>query len=227
MTTYGIGHTDAINSFWYIVEAINRHPRFNIAYPNNHDEQQAIAQGFYEVSTAGVGCCAKAVDGILVWIHKPFPSDYTHSGCCTGKFFCGRKKKFGLNCQAVCDVRGQILDTSIQYPGSTLDCLAFEGMSLFQKLEEGILAPGLCLFGDNAYLITPYMATPYAAVSARTKDSYKQLYSFPIANTNRVHIWHADTSMVHSEECNTNECWGTQKYCCASTGACKAPQLLY
>jgi hypothetical protein len=23
MTTYGIGHTDAINSFWYIVEAIN------------------------------------------------------------------------------------------------------------------------------------------------------------------------------------------------------------
>ena len=177
MTNYGIGHTDAINSFWYIVDAINRHPRFNIAYPNNHDEQQAIAQGFHEVSTAGIGCCAGAVEGSLIWIHKPSPSNCMHSGCSTGKLFCGRKKKYGLNCQAVCDVRGWILDTSIQFRGSTSDCLAFEGMSLFQKLEEGISAPGLCLFGDNAYLNTPYMATPYAAVSGGTKDSYNFFHS--------------------------------------------------
>ncbi len=66
----------------------------------------------------------------------------------------------------MCDVRGRILDISIVYPvGSTSDCLAFEGMTLFNQLEEGILAPELCLFGDNAYSNTPYMATPYAAVS--------------------------------------------------------------
>ena len=53
---------------------------------------------------------------------------------------------------------------SILYPGSTSDCLAFESMSLFRKLEEGILAPGLCIFGDNAYLNTTYMATPFSAV---------------------------------------------------------------
>ena len=45
-------------------------------------------------------------------------------------------------------------------------------MSLFQKLEHGILAPGLCLFGDNAYLNTPYMTTPYPAVSGGTKDAH-------------------------------------------------------
>jgi hypothetical protein len=45
-------------------------------------------------------------------------------------------------------------------------------MSLFHKLKEGILVPGLCLFGDNAYLNTPYKATPYAAVLGGTKDSY-------------------------------------------------------
>ena len=61
-------------------------------------------------------------------------------GCDSGKFMCGRKKKYGLNCQAVCDVRGRILDISIMYPGSTSDCLAFEGMSLFCDLEEGLLA---------------------------------------------------------------------------------------
>jgi hypothetical protein len=51
------------------------------------------------------------------------------------------------------------------YPGSTSDCPAFEGMTLFQKLESGMLAPGWCLYGNNAYLNTSYMATPFAAVS--------------------------------------------------------------
>jgi hypothetical protein len=74
---------------------------------------------------------------------------------------CGRKKKFGLNCQAACN---GTLPTS--------DCLAFEDMTLFPKLEAGILAPGLRVFGDNAYLNSPYMATPYAAVSGGTKDSF-------------------------------------------------------
>ena len=75
--------------------------------------------------------------------------DCLDAGCSSGKFFCGQKKKFGLNCQAVRDVRGKILDLSILYPGSTSDILAFEGSSLFQKLENGLLAPGLCLFGNT------------------------------------------------------------------------------
>ena len=177
MTTYGISHTDTINSFWFVVDAINKHPAFAIAYPTDHDKQRSIAAGFAEVSAAQFGCCAGAIDGILVWIHKPSPRDCLDTGCSSGKFFCGRKKKFGLNCQAVCDVRGRILDISILYPGSTSDCLAFEGMSLFNQLERGMLAPELCLFGDNAYLNTPYMATPFAAVSGGSKDAYNFYHS--------------------------------------------------
>ncbi len=74
-------------------------------------------------------------------------------------------------------MRGRVLDILIQYPGSTLDCLAFKGMSLFQRLEQGILDPSLCIFGDNAYLNAPYMATPYAAVSGGTKDAYNFYHS--------------------------------------------------
>jgi hypothetical protein len=177
MTTYGISHTETLNSYWYVVDAINKHPRFTIKYPEDHNAQHAIARGFHEVSRAGFKCCAGAIDGILIWIHKPSPKDCMDNGCDEGKFYCGRKKKYGLNCQAVCDVKGQILDISILYPGSTSDCLAFEGMSLFQKLEEGLLAPGLCIFGNNAYLNTPYMATPYAAVSGGTMDSYNFYHS--------------------------------------------------
>ena len=82
-----------------------------------------------------------------------------------------------MNCQAVCDVRGKFLDLSIMYPGSTSDCLAFEGMALYQKLEEGLLAPGLCLFGDNAYINSLFMATPFPGASGGSKDAYNFYHS--------------------------------------------------
>ena len=177
MTTFGISHTDANDSCWFVVDAINRHPNFTIMYPEDHNTQYSIAEGFCQVSSADIGCCAGAIDGVLIWIHKPSVQDCIMSGCSPGKFVCNRKKKFGLNCQAVCDARGRILDLSIVYPGSTSDCLLFEGMSLFHKLEEGLLAPGLCLFGDNAYINTPYLATPYAGISGGTKDAYNYYHS--------------------------------------------------
>ena len=58
----------------------------------------------------------------------------------------------GLNAQAVCDSNGRFLDIAIQFPASTADCLAFEGMKLHKRLLAGLLKPSLCLFGDNAYL---------------------------------------------------------------------------
>ena len=87
MTTYGLGHTDTTVSYWFVVDAINKHAGFNIMYPDNDDKQRSIAQGFYEVSSAGFGCCAGAVDGILIWIHKPSENDCTNAGCSLGKFF--------------------------------------------------------------------------------------------------------------------------------------------
>jgi hypothetical protein len=69
----------------------------------------------------------------------------------------------------VSDVCGRILDKSNVYPGSTSDCLAIKGMSLFQKLETGMLAPGLCVFGNNAYFNTGYMAMPYVVFPVAQK----------------------------------------------------------
>jgi hypothetical protein len=177
MTTYGIGHSDTLRSYWFVVDAINSHPNFKIEYPTDHDAQRQIARGFQNVSSAGFNCCAGAIDGILIWIHKPSKKDCMDVGCSDGKFMCTWKKKFGLNCQAVCDVDGRFLDISIMYPGSTSDCLAFEGMTLCQKLEDGLLAPSLCIFGDNAYLNTPFMATPYSGTTGGTKDAYNFYHS--------------------------------------------------
>ena len=164
---------DSHNSVWYVVQAVLKLEEFSLAYPSDHGTQRRIAREFQAKSDADFDCCAGCIDGILVWINRPTAVDCQRSGCDSGKFFCGRKGKFGLNCQAVSDCRGRILDVSILFPGSTSDCLAFEGSSLYRKLEtNGFLAAGLCLFGDNAYLNTPYMATPYVGHVAEGHDAY-------------------------------------------------------
>jgi hypothetical protein len=92
MTTYGIGHSDTLRSYWFVVDAINSHPNFKIEYPTDHDAQRQIARGFQNVSSAGFNCCAGAIDGILIWIHKPSKKDCMDVGCSDGKFMCTRKK---------------------------------------------------------------------------------------------------------------------------------------
>jgi hypothetical protein len=78
----------------------------------------------------------------------------------------------------VCDADGRFLDISILFPGSTADCIAFEGPTLYQRLKDGLLAPGLSLFGDNAYLNTIFMATPYAGGATNgSRDAYNFYHS--------------------------------------------------
>ncbi len=146
---------------------------------NSEQLQRASEENLLQILNVALG----AMDGILVWIHKPSAEESVKAGCSETKFFCGRKHKFGLNCQAVCDSRGKFLEVSIVFPGSTSDCLAFEGMSLFLQLESGLLAPGLCLFGENANLNSICIATPYPAASGGSKDAYKFYHSQLRINT--------------------------------------------
>lgn len=37
----GNGHTNTTKSFWYAMDTINRHPRFTIVYPEDHDQQRS------------------------------------------------------------------------------------------------------------------------------------------------------------------------------------------
>jgi hypothetical protein len=111
-------------------------------------------------------------------MHKPSLKEADAAGVGQKKFFCGQKNKFGLNCQAVCDFRGQILDILITYGGSLSDCLAFKASSLCKQLEDGLLADGLVIFGNNTYLNTKYMATPYPNIAGRNQDWSRDNYNF-------------------------------------------------
>jgi hypothetical protein len=128
---------------------------------------------FLEKSNAGFDNCLGAVDGILIWLQKPMAKDYELTNCGPAKFYCGRKKKFGLNMQGTCDAKRRFLDVSINHPGATSDYLSFETSPLKHLISQpGFLDDGLCWYGDNAYVNTYFMVTPYRNVSHGPKDSY-------------------------------------------------------
>jgi len=67
-----------------------------------------------------------------------------------------------------------------------VDCLAFEGSDLYKRLDKGLLKQDFgkqpfVLFGDNAYLNSSFMATPYPNVSndmgKKSKDDYNFYHS--------------------------------------------------
>ena len=114
----------------------------------------------------------------MVWISRPSLNDYNTAEVGVKNFFCGRKGKFGLNLQGVCDVRGRFLDVTIAHPGSTSDYLSFVTSCFCQKLETpGYLAPNIVIYGDAEYICNGYMVTPFKNVSFGKKDHFNFYHS--------------------------------------------------
>jgi DDE superfamily endonuclease len=143
MLVFGIGRADVSKSIWVVTQAINQCRAFDIAFPTCHNAQRRIAADFNQKSAADFRCCTGALDGIFIWTHCPSEADAACALCDVGKFFCGQKHKFGLNMQAICNAHGRFLDVSLMFPASTLDILSFESASIYQKLQNGLLAPGM------------------------------------------------------------------------------------
>ena len=115
---------------------------------------------------------------MLLWMEKPNANECQKVGVDSGKFFCGRKGKFGLNLLSVCDAMHQYTYVSIQHPTSALDYLAFVTSSLYGQFTEGEGLPkGFCLYGDNAYVNDTYMAVPFPNTSYGPRDSYNYYHS--------------------------------------------------
>ena len=178
MSSHGVGFADVYKSVWLIVDAINQCLHFKISYRTCHQEQREIAAGFRAKSWVGFDNCAGAVDGMLVWTSKPTKTVLKKANLGPKKFYCGRKKRYGLNMQAICDHKRKFLSIDISYPASTSDYLSFGSSTMCKILEStGFLANGLTIYGDNAYVNTPKMTTPFKAVSFGIKDAYNFYHS--------------------------------------------------
>jgi hypothetical protein len=183
MMVFKVSRGMVLQCVWIVVAAIHRTKELDLKYPRSYKEQEAVAAEFCKASAVGFNNCAGCIDGILIWIHKPSNKELDKVGFGGRKFYCGRKKKFGLNMQATCDARRRFLDVEIGHPGATSDYLAFVLSSLHQKMENTndnggpFLSPGLSLYGDNAYVNTVYMATPFKGASEGPKDAYNFYHS--------------------------------------------------
>ena len=158
--SHAIGVTDFYLSVWAVVDATNRCPSLNFQFPTTESECQAISTKFAARSKAGFTNCIGCIDGLLIWLEKPSKKQCEQVGVDTGKFYCGRKGKFGLNFQGICDARRRFTYISIQHPASTSDYLSFATSSLYGYLtnETTRLPRGYCLYGDNAYVNDTFMA---------------------------------------------------------------------
>jgi DDE superfamily endonuclease len=177
---HGIGYTDDVFCcVWTVVDAVDACPSLGCGYPADHDEHQKITDGFLKsISRGTFDCWAGAIDGIIISIKIPSEGHCQISECGSNKFFCGRKKKFSLNMQATCDHNKKFLDIYLKHPASTSDYLSFLSSPLFCKLETArFMKPGLYIFGDNAYVNTQYMATPYKAMKQDSKDGCNFFHS--------------------------------------------------
>jgi DDE superfamily endonuclease len=82
--------------------------------------------------------------------------------------------------EGTCDARGRFLDVSIGHPASTsADFLAFTTSSFHKKIETPgyLVAPGLRIFGDLAYVNSGYMMTPFKNVKSGAKDNFNFFHS--------------------------------------------------
>jgi hypothetical protein len=102
MLSHGVCYTSVFASVWGVVDVINKNPQLKIRFPTKQ-EQLKIAKGFEKMSGAGFDRVIGAIDGILIWIVKPNKTECEKAKCGSKSFFCGRKDKFGLNMQAICD----------------------------------------------------------------------------------------------------------------------------
>ena len=174
---HGVCVREVYKSVHVVIGAINSCEDFDIVFPESEEEQQKLVDGFMMKSRAGFKNCVGAIDGILVWTDKPSISDLASLCSRSTQFYCGCKSRHGLNMQAVCDVNGRFLDVFIGCPGATSDCLAFSLSPLKHKLDAGLLKKDFCIFGNNAYVNTLYMATPYRNAMEGDNDDYNFYHS--------------------------------------------------
>jgi hypothetical protein len=93
--THGVSNTtEVMKSVWNVVDAVNATSSMNIKFPQSHEEQMRVASGFRRKSRIGLANCVGAIDGLLIWIHKPSSIDVKDNiGFGPKNFFVVGKKK--------------------------------------------------------------------------------------------------------------------------------------
>lgn len=141
----------------------------SIDFPETQGDIDESARNFQNLSTGGIiGGCVACLDGLLLPIRTPSPDE-------TGNvmaYFSGHYAEFGINVQAACDSFCRFVYVSVVAPGRSSDVMALRKTSLCEIIER--LPLGRYVIGDNAYVCTEHLLTPFPGDQRRLpqNDTY-------------------------------------------------------
>ena len=92
--SHGISKTDVYRSVWAVVHATNISTSIQFQFPTTSEECKSMAYDFTFWNKAGFDNCVGCIDGMLLWMEKPFQKHCQNVGVDSGKFYCGRKRKY-------------------------------------------------------------------------------------------------------------------------------------
>ncbi|KAI2507521.1 nuclease [Fragilaria crotonensis] len=171
-TAYGLSLSSVYRCRDLFILAVNRCPELDIRMPATRADMEKVAKDFAAVSTGNlVRGCVGCIDGFLAITKRPTMKESMGK---PGAFFSGHYGVFGLNVQAVCDIKCRFQFFGVVAPGKCGDQVAFERTPLFQYVKH--LPDGYYIIGDAAYSVGEKMLTPFTG--GHRNDPTKDAYNF-------------------------------------------------
>jgi DDE superfamily endonuclease len=155
--TVGISCASFFRVLYLCVHAINRVPELHYHFLTTDKEISEAALSYNNVSSHKVVAgCVLCVDGMLLRINTPKECESAN----TPAYFSGHYQDYGINVQAACDSRCRFVYASLAAPGGANNIFAFRQCTLANRIKN--LPIGKYVIGDNAYVCTEHLLTPFA-----------------------------------------------------------------
>ena len=162
----GLSRSSFYQSVDQVMEAIIGITDLRISFPSTNEEALKVVEGFRDKSTNGLfDGCVGAIDGWLCPILRPTPTSVNT----VIDFFSGHYQKYGINVQLCCDSLCRFTEFSVSNPGSRADHLAYKNWGL-STIVKG-LNNSYYIIADNAYVVTPYLMTPFDKLELKKKNT--------------------------------------------------------
>jgi hypothetical protein len=152
----GVSRATFYRIVYRVMNAINDSKGLDLVFPANQSQMRSAADGFLsQTENKIIGGCIGVIDGWLCPIRVPRRTECGR----VLSFFSGHYQRYGLNIQACADHLSRFTAVSINSPGGMNDALAFQRWHLSKFLQK--IPDGYFVIGDNAYVQTRVVLTPY------------------------------------------------------------------
>jgi hypothetical protein len=151
---------------WKGISAVTNSKRLEMNLPRTFEALDELRRGFELKSTEEVmSGCIGALDGMLLLIRTPTRKEAMN----VRQFFSGHYQRMGLNVQALVDSKLRFLYAGILKGGRSSDYKSYMQSRLMSWIES--LPPWYFVAGDNAYVCTEHLLTPFMGSNRLNPDN--------------------------------------------------------